>query len=112
MLTKTKRKSVVAIYKSQTEAEAAIKDFQRSGFDMKQLSIVALSAGLCVLGIPKDIIGRDESALVDAKFVMIAHGGAAEATRARDLIRETKPEETTEYPEAGVSKEVQFAVAN
>jgi hypothetical protein len=40
MLTKTKRKSVVAIYKSHAEAEAAIIELQRSGFDMKQLSIM------------------------------------------------------------------------
>ena len=36
----TKNNSVVAIYKSHTEAEAAIKDLQQSGFDMKKLSIV------------------------------------------------------------------------
>ena len=32
--------SVVAIYKSHTEAEAAVKELQRSAFDMKKLSIV------------------------------------------------------------------------
>jgi hypothetical protein len=32
--------SVVAIYNSHTDAEAAIKELQRSGFDMKKLSIV------------------------------------------------------------------------
>ena len=32
--------AVVAIYKSHTEAEAAVKELQRSGFDMKKLSIV------------------------------------------------------------------------
>ena len=31
---------VVAIYNSHTEAEASIKELQRSGFDMKKLSIV------------------------------------------------------------------------
>jgi uncharacterized membrane protein len=36
----TKNNSVVAIYKSHTEAEAAIKELQQSGFDMKKLSIV------------------------------------------------------------------------
>jgi hypothetical protein len=35
-----KTNSVVAVYKSHTEAEAAVKELQRFGFDMKQLSIV------------------------------------------------------------------------
>src|SRR5580698_7706498 len=39
-MTDNKNNSVVAIYKSHTEAEAAIKELQKSGFDMKQLSIV------------------------------------------------------------------------
>lgn len=33
--------SIVAIYKSHAEAEAGVKELQRSGFNMKQLSIVA-----------------------------------------------------------------------
>jgi len=36
----TKNNAVVAIYKSHAEAEAAVKELQRSGFDMKKLSIV------------------------------------------------------------------------
>ena len=36
----TKNESVVAIYPSHTAAEAAVKELQRSGFDMKKLSIV------------------------------------------------------------------------
>jgi hypothetical protein len=36
----TKDNAVVAIYKSHAEAEAAVKELQRSGFDMKKLSIV------------------------------------------------------------------------
>jgi hypothetical protein len=36
----TKNDTVVAIYKSHTEAEAAVKELQQSGFDMKKLSIV------------------------------------------------------------------------
>jgi hypothetical protein len=35
-----KSNSVVAIYQSHTEAEAAVKELQQSGFDMKKLSIV------------------------------------------------------------------------
>jgi uncharacterized membrane protein len=36
----TKNNAVVAIYKSHMEAEAAVKELQQSGFDMKKLSIV------------------------------------------------------------------------
>ena len=35
-----KNNAVVAIYKSHTEAEAAVRELQQSGFDMKKLSIV------------------------------------------------------------------------
>jgi hypothetical protein len=38
--TTNKNNAVVAIYKSHVEAEAAIKELQQSGFDMKKLSIV------------------------------------------------------------------------
>ena len=36
----TKDNSIVAIYPSHTAAEAAVKELQQSGFDMKKLSIV------------------------------------------------------------------------
>ena len=36
----TKKSSTVAIYRSHTEAEEAIKELQRAGFDLKKLSIV------------------------------------------------------------------------
>jgi hypothetical protein len=35
----SKNNSVVAIYPSHTAAEAAIKELQKSGFDLKKLSI-------------------------------------------------------------------------
>ncbi|MEO8341438.1 MAG: hypothetical protein ABI604_17330 [Nitrospirota bacterium] len=37
MATNDTNNATVAIYKSHPEAEAAIKDLQRSGFDMKKL---------------------------------------------------------------------------
>jgi hypothetical protein len=45
----TKNNSVVAIYKSHAEAEAAVKELQQSGFDMKKL-------------LPTDIEGFDSLA--------------------------------------------------
>jgi hypothetical protein len=38
----TNNDSIVAIYPSHTAAEAAVKELQQSGFDMKKLSIVGL----------------------------------------------------------------------
>jgi hypothetical protein len=32
--------AVVGIYKMHTEAEAAVKELQKSGFDMKKLSVI------------------------------------------------------------------------
>jgi hypothetical protein len=166
-----KSNSIVAIYTSHTEAEAAVKELQRSGFDMKKLSIVgrdyqsdehvvgyynmgdrmkywgkmgagigafwgglwgllvgsaffwvpglgpmlvagplvswivgaleggiliggmdAIGAGLYSLGIPKDSILKYETALKADKFVLIAHGSAAETARAQGIINGTGPE--------------------
>ena len=36
----SKQNSVVGIYNTHTEAEAAVKELQKSGFDMKKLSVV------------------------------------------------------------------------
>jgi hypothetical protein len=168
----TQNNSVVAIYKSHAEAEAAVKELQRSDFDMKKLSIVgrdyhtdehvvgyynagdrmkywgkqwafwggiwgllfgsafflipglgpllvagplvawivgalegavvvggvsAIGAGLYSLGIPKDSILQYETALKTGKFVVIAHGTAEEATRAREIINRTNPESLQEH---------------
>jgi hypothetical protein len=167
----TKDSSVVAIYKSHVEAEAAIKELQKSGFDMKKLSIVgrdyhtdeevigyynagdrmkywgklgafwggfwgllfgsglflipgigsvlvggplaawivgalenavvvgglsALGAGIYSVGIPKDSVLKYETAVKSGKFVVVAHGSAAETNRAREIIERTNPD-TSEY---------------
>lgn len=36
----TKQNTVIGIYNTHTESEAAVKELQRAGFDMKKLSIV------------------------------------------------------------------------
>jgi uncharacterized membrane protein len=169
---KTINNAVVAIYQSHAEAEAAIKELQQSGFDMKKLSIVgrdhhtdehvvgyyntgermkywgklgavwggiwgllfgsafffipgigpllvagplvtwilgalesavvvggvsAIGAGLCGLGVPKNSVLQYETAIKTGKFVLIAHGTAEEATRAREIISRTNPEALTEH---------------
>jgi hypothetical protein len=178
--------AVVAIYKSHAEAEAAVKELQLSGFDMKKLSIVgrdhhtdehvvgyynagdrmkywgktgafwggiwgmlfgsafflipgvgpllvagplvtwivgalegavvvgglsAIGAGLYSLGIPKNSILRYETALKTGKFVVIAHGTAEEATRARDIINRTAPEALEEHQPARTRPEASVAAA-
>ena len=163
----TENNAVVAIYKSHPEAEAAIKELQQSGFDMKKLSIVgrdyhtdenvvgyyttgdrmkywggvgafwgwiwgclfgsalfmipgvgpllmagpvvgwllgalgeavlvgglsALGAGLYSQGIPKNSVLKYETAVKSGKYVIIAHGTALDASRAREIIGGTNPE--------------------
>jgi hypothetical protein len=56
-----------------------------------------LCAGLCSLGIPRDSFPRYETALKSGKFVMLAHGHAEEATRARDIISRVNPEMLEEH---------------
>jgi uncharacterized membrane protein len=63
----------------------------------------ALGAALYSLGIPKDSVVRYETALSIGKFVVIAHGTAAETARARDIIGRTCPEALEEHqPSCGL----------
>ena len=65
----------------------------------------AIGAGLYSLGIPKDSILQYETALKTGKFVVIAHGTAAETTRAREIISRTNPEALEEHQPALTSPE-------
>ena len=162
--------AVVAIYDSHSQAEEAVKELQRSGIDMKKLSIVgkdyhtdehvvgyyntgdrmkywgklgafwgglwgmlfgaaffaipgigpvlvagplvawivgalegavvvgglsALGAGLYSIGIPKDSVVKYELALKSDKFLVLAHGTAAEVAKAKDIMQTTRPAEVT-----------------
>jgi uncharacterized membrane protein len=157
--------SVVAIYETHSQAEEAVKELQRAGFDMKKMSIVgkdyhtdehvvgyynagdrmkywgklgafwgglwgmlfgaaffaipgigpvlvagplvawiigalegavvvgglsAVGAGLYSIGIPKDSIVKYEAALKSDKFLVLAHGTAAEVAKARDIMHTTR----------------------
>jgi uncharacterized membrane protein len=157
---------VVAVYDTHTQAEQTVKELQRSGFDMKKLSIVAknphaeehvvgfytagdrikhwgrsgafwgglwgllfgaaffsipgigpvlvagplvawiigalegavvvggvsaIGAGLFSVGLPKDSILKYEIALKTDRFLLLVHGTADEAARARDIIKGTHP---------------------
>ena len=182
----TQNNSIVAIYKSHAEAEAAVKELQHSDFDMKKLSIVgrdyhtdehvigyynagdrmkywgkqgafwggiwgllfgsafflvpgvgplivagplvgwivgalegavvvgglsALGAGLFSLGIPKDSILQYETALKTGKFVLLVHGTVGEATRAREIINRTNPEDLAEHQPFRVTAEARAVTA-
>jgi uncharacterized membrane protein len=160
------KNTVVAVYNTHTEAEAAVKELQKSGFDMKRLSIVgkdyhteehvvgyyntgdrmrywgklgafwgglwgalfgsaffmipgfgpvlvagplvawivgalegaAITGGLTALGaafygigIPKNSVLEYETALKSDKFLVIAHGTAADVTKAKELLGRTGP---------------------
>lgn len=158
--------AVVAVYSTHTEAEEAVKELQRSGIDMRTLSIIgkdthmdeqpvgyyntgdrmlywgktgafwggfwgllfgwaffaipgigpvlmagpvvawivaalegavvvgglsAVGAGLYSIGIPKDSVVEYEVALKTDKFLLIAHGSAAEVEKAREILERTRP---------------------
>jgi hypothetical protein len=56
-----------------------------------------LGAGLASMGIPKDSIVRYETALKIGKFVLIVHGTADEAARAKELLGHGKPESLDQH---------------
>jgi hypothetical protein len=162
--------SAVAIYDTHTQAEEAVKELQRSGFDMTKMSIVgkdyhtdehvvgyyntgdrmkywgklgaawgglwgllfgaaffaipgigpvlvagplvmwivgalegavvvgglsAVGAGLFSIGIPKDSVVKYESALKADKFILLAHGTAAEVAKVKDILQTTHATEIT-----------------
>ena len=168
------KNSIVIVYKTHAEAETAVKDLQRAGFDMKKLSIIgkeyhseehvvgyyntgdrmkywgkmgafwgglwgflvgaaffvipgigpvlvagpvvawivgalegavvvgglsAVGAGLYSIGIPKDSVLRYETALKANKFLLIAHGSTDEVTRAKSILRATRPDEVNLHME-------------
>jgi len=57
----------------------------------------ALGAGLYSLGIPKDSVLKYEKAIKADKFVLVAHGTAAEAAQAREILDRTRPIEVDHH---------------
>jgi len=168
----SQQNTVVGIYDTHTGAEAAVKELQRSNFNMKQLSIVgrgyhteeqvigfyntgdrmkvwgsqgafwggfwgllfgsaffvlpgfgpvmvlgpmaawivgalenaavvgglsALGAGLYGAGIPKDSVLQYETAVKTDKFLVFAHGTAAELAKARGVLETTGAANVTQH---------------
>ncbi len=59
--------------------------------------VSAIGAGLISLGIPKDTVLQYETALKTGKFLVVAHGTAAEVAHARAIIERTHPETSAEH---------------
>jgi uncharacterized membrane protein len=57
----------------------------------------AIGAGLYSLGIPKDSIVMYETAIKAGNYVVVAHGTADEAAKARDIMSTLKPSGITEH---------------
>jgi len=168
----TDTNAVIATYDNHSAAEDAVKELQKSGFDMKKLSVVgkdyhtdeqvvgyynagdrmkywgkwgafwggfwgllfgaaffwvpaigpvlvggplvvsivaalenavvvgglsAIGAGLYSIGIPKDSIVTYETAIKAGEFLVIAHGTAAEAAKARNILSTLKPTDLTDH---------------
>jgi hypothetical protein len=175
----TDTNAVIAVYDAHPGAENAVKELQRSGFDMKKLSVVgkdyhtdehvvgyynagdrmkywgkwgafwgglwgllfgagffwvpgigpllvagplaswivgalegavvvgglsALGAGLYSMGIPKDSILKYETAIKADKFLLVVHGTAADAAKAKGILSATRPAELTEHIIDGVKQ--------
>jgi hypothetical protein len=57
----------------------------------------AIGAGLYSLGIPKDSIVMYEAAVKAGNYVVVAHGTADEAAKARNILSTLKPSGLTEH---------------
>jgi hypothetical protein len=168
----TDTNAVIAVYDNHSAAEDAVKELQKSGFDMKKLSVVgkdyhtdeqvvgyynagdrmrywgkrgafwggfwgllfgaaffwvpamgpllvggplvavilagledavvvgglsAVGAGLYSIGIPKNSIVTYETAIKAGEYVLVAHGSAVEAAKARDVLSTLKPTHVTDH---------------
>jgi uncharacterized membrane protein len=74
--------------------------------------VSALGAGLFSVGIPKDSVLKYEIALKTDRFLLLVHGTAEEAARARDILRGTHPAELYTHPlQHAAEEEPQHAIA-
>jgi hypothetical protein len=56
-----------------------------------------LGAALWSIGIPKDSVLRYETAVKSNKFLLVAHGTAAEVAKAKEILHTTKPAVLNEH---------------
>ena len=69
----------------------------------------AVGAGLYSLGIPKDSILEYETALKTDKYVLIAHGTLAEATRAKEILGDSNADSLEQHEVASANAEPALA---
>ena len=112
------KNAIVALYVTHNEAEEAVRELHKSGFDMQKLAIVgmdhptdgevvgwiagalegaaafggvsALGACLYGVGIPKRSAIQYETQVRAGKFVVIAHGSPEEVRRTMGTLAVTK----------------------
>ena len=69
--------------------------------------VSVLGAALWSIGIPKDSVVKYESAIKVNKYLLVAHGTAAEVAKAKDILKTTKPlaldEHVLEAPEPALA---------
>ncbi len=67
--------------------------------------VSALGAGLFSLGIPKNSVLKYETSIKAGKFVLVAHGTAAEVAKARDMLKSSGAEQIDSYePSTGATR--------
>jgi hypothetical protein len=59
--------------------------------------VSVLGAALYSMGIPKDSVVKYETAIKVNKYLLVAHGTAAEVARAKDILKTTKPAQLDEH---------------
>ncbi len=57
----------------------------------------AIGAGLYSIGIPKDSIVTYETAIKAGRYLVVAHGTAAEAAEAKRILSTLKPTDLTDH---------------
>ena len=127
---------VVAICKSHTEAEAAVKELQHSGIDTKKLSIVgrddhtdenmvgyhnggdlmkywSKTGAFCgeIWGMLKQSFVQSETALKTNKCAGPGPGSAEEADHAQKIISRTTPESVEKHQPSRINSEPHSARA-
>jgi len=59
--------------------------------------VSVLGAALWSIGIPKDSVVKYETAIKVNKYLLVAHGTAAEVAKAKDILKTTKPTALDEH---------------
>ncbi len=96
--------SAVGIFSSPQDAEVAVIELQKSGYDLKKLSIIGgmlvswmmntqtWSGPLASIGIPKASIHQYQNALKTNKFILVFQGSLPEVEKATTILIRNKAE--------------------